>query len=84
MNVQDVIVDLTGSRPAAVLVIDLVKHSSRPTIEIRRIQKILEDIFREASELLNIVDVFHKYTGDGYVSTFLGESSNRNILAWKY
>ena len=79
MNQQDVIVDLTGSRPAAVLVIDLVKHSSRTTIEIRRIQKILEDVFREASELLKIHDVVHKYTGDGYVSTFLGDSSAKVI-----
>ena len=79
MNEQDVIVDLTGSRPAAVLVIDLVKHSSRTTIEIRQIQKILEDVFREASELLKIHDVVHKYTGDGYVSTFLGDSSAKVI-----
>ncbi|MGO9587827.1 MAG: ATP-binding protein [Limisphaerales bacterium] len=79
MNEQDIIVDLTGSRPAALLVIDLVKHSSRTTIEARRIQKILEDVFREASELLKIHDVVHKYTGDGYVSTFLGDSSAKVI-----
>jgi CheY-like chemotaxis protein/two-component sensor histidine kinase len=73
------VVDLSIARPAAVLVIDLVKHSSRPAAEIRQIQKILEDAFREASKLLNIHDVIHKYTGDGYVCSFLGDSSAKVI-----
>ena len=73
------VVDLTSARPAAVLVIDLVKHSSRPAIEIRQIQKILEDVFRDAAMLLNIHDVLHKYTGDGYVCSFLGDSSAKVI-----
>jgi len=72
MNNKQAIIDLTNARPAAVLVIDLVKHSSRSTFEIRRIQKILEDVFSETSKLLNIEEVQNKYTGDGYVCTFLG------------
>jgi signal transduction histidine kinase/class 3 adenylate cyclase len=73
------IVDLTDARPAAVLVIDLVKHSNRSTFEIRRIQKILEEVFSEASKLLNIKDIRNKYTGDGYLCAFLGDSSSRVI-----
>ncbi len=49
MNEHHTIIDLTGARPAAVLVIDLVKHSSRSTFEIRRIQKILEDAYQYAT-----------------------------------
>ena len=79
MNNKQAIIDLTNARPAAVLVIDLVKHSSRSTFEIRRIQKILEDVFSETSKLLNIEEVQNKYTGDGYVCTFLGDASARII-----
>jgi len=79
MDEQQTIIDLTSARPAAIFVIDLVKHSSRPKIEIRRIQKILEDVFRETSSLLKIKDVHHKYTGDGYMCAFLGDSSAKAV-----
>ena len=79
MSTTQTIIDLTNARPAAVLVIDLVKHSSRSPLEIRRIQKILEEVFFETARSLSIKDIQNKYTGDGYVCAFLGDASARVI-----
>lgn len=71
--------DLIIWRPAAVLVVDLVKHSTRSRSEIRRIQKLFEDIFCSAFTSLGIKSFLTNYTGDGYVCAFLGDCSARVI-----
>ena len=72
-------IDLSVTRPAAVLVIDLVKHSSRSNLEAAQIQRALEEVLRETLDALGIQNVLPKYTGDGYLCAFLGDSSARVI-----
>lgn len=70
--------DLKGFRPAAVMVIDLVKHSTRPKSEIRTVQRTVEEVFSKAVVALAIKEsVSWTYTGDGYVCTFIGDGSTR-------
>ncbi len=45
------IADFRDYRPAAIALIDLVKHSKRSTDEVHVIQRILEDILCRVSEL---------------------------------
>jgi signal transduction histidine kinase len=84
-------------RPAAVFVIDLVSHSTRNKEEIQSIQAILEDTIHGAVKSLNLADVMHKHTGDGYLCVFPGDTSarvldfvsllmpdlRRNLSSWK-
>jgi CheY-like chemotaxis protein/class 3 adenylate cyclase len=71
--------DLPYCRPAAVLVVDLVKHSTRTKEEISWIQRTLQEEFESALGALQLDGVQLKYTGDGYVCTFLGDASVRVI-----
>lgn len=69
----------TTWRPAAVLVVDLVKHSTRKRVDIRRIQKLIEEVFCNTFASLKIDSFLSNYTGDGYVCAFLGDGSVRVI-----
>ena len=71
--------DYATARPAAIFVIDLVKHSARPVSEIQQIQKTLEATLKEALAALGVSGVITKYTGDGYVCAFVGDSSARIV-----
>lgn len=66
-------------RPATILVLDLVKHSTRQNLEIREIQSILNSVLKDSTEKLGLTDAKFSYSGDGYVITFAGESCARVI-----
>ncbi len=67
-------------RLAAVMVLDLVKHSKRSPEDVQKIQGAIEDVFSKAVSNLEITEGINwKYTGDGYVCTFLGDSAARVI-----
>lgn len=59
--------ELSTYKLAAVLVVDLVKHSVRAKSDIRRIQKVIEEVFYNTLASMKIDSVLHNYTGDGYV-----------------
>lgn len=73
------VVDFREYRPAAVLVIDLVKHSTRPKDVVYEVQHWLEDVFNSVRTILALKEAFFNYTGDGYVCALTGESSPRVI-----
>ena len=66
-------------RTAAVLVLDLAKHSARPKAEAVAIQKIVEEIFASFVQRMdfNPDEVSWAYAGDGYFCTFAGDSGAR-------
>ena len=70
-------IDFRIYRPASVLVVDLVSHTSREKRTIQTVQRIMEDVFRRAQETLRLDNVHFNYTGDGYVCAFVGDSSAR-------
>jgi FixJ family two-component response regulator/two-component sensor histidine kinase len=68
-------IDLRDYELAAVMVIDLVKHSGRDKGEVREIQEIVDSTFEKTSSKLGISsDLTWKYTGDGYVCTLVRDS----------
>ncbi|MCK4541385.1 MAG: response regulator [Spirochaetales bacterium] len=77
MAVQQNIVDFRNYRPAAIILIDLVKHSKRPPDEIHVIQSIFEDILTDTIQDLNINESTFNHTGDGWMCTLLGDDSAR-------
>lgn len=77
MNSKNNFMDFRCYRPAAVLVVDLVRHSTRPKPEIDAIQEIVADVFKNSIKRLGISDVRFNYTGDGYVCALCGDSSSR-------
>lgn len=66
-------------RPAAILALDLVKHSTRENLEIREIQNILNLVLKSSTEKLGLTDAKFSYSGDGYIITLAGDSSARVI-----
>ncbi len=79
MESRPYIVPTSALRPAAVLVIDLVRHSLRMKPDVQRIQAVVEEVFRETLMKLGVEGVLPKYTGDGYLLAFVGDSSARVI-----
>lgn len=77
MAVQQNIVDFRNYRPAAIILVDLVKHSNRPPDEIHVIQSIFEDILTDTIQDLNINESTFNHTGDGWMCTLLGDDSAR-------
>ncbi len=77
MNQKNKIIDLRMYRPASVLVVDLVKHSTRGKKVVHSIQKVMEEVFDNALQRLKIDEAYFNYTGDGYVCTLVGNSSVR-------
>jgi CheY-like chemotaxis protein/anti-sigma regulatory factor (Ser/Thr protein kinase) len=73
--------DLRPARVATIVVVDLVKHSQRPSSEIDAIQGIMHAVFGEALARSPRESLQYTYTGDGYVCAFLGESS---VLAFDF
>lgn len=71
--------DLRSYRPAAVLVIDLVKHSTRDQPTTMAIQGAITDALSSALSTLRLRDAHFNHTGDGYVCSFLGDDSARVI-----
>lgn len=71
--------DLREYRPAAVLALDLVKHSTKAKAAALRIRKAVEEIFAREVRSLGIVDAYFNYTGDGYICAFVGDASARII-----
>ncbi len=70
-------VDLRFYRPAAVLLIDLVKHSSRDQSTTMAVQSVLSEVLRSTVASLYVSDAHFNHTGDGYVCTFIGDASAR-------
>jgi class 3 adenylate cyclase len=73
------VVDLREYRPASVLVIDLVKHSTRSKEVVYEVQHSLEDVFSSVRKILALKEVYFNYTGDGYVCALTGEASSRAV-----
>jgi len=73
------IVDLREYKPASVLVVDLVKHSTRSKDVVYEIQQNLEDVFNSVRGILGLAETHFNYTGDGYVCALAGEASSRAI-----
>jgi CheY-like chemotaxis protein/two-component sensor histidine kinase len=72
-------IDLRVYRPAAILVVDLIKHSQHKNPVIHEIQQTLHGVFREAKERLSITRGLFKHTGDGYFCAFLGDDAGRVV-----
>jgi len=79
MNNHGPSLDLRSYRPAAVLVIDLVKHSTKPQEDVFSVQRIMEEALRNATTDLGIDDAYFNYTGDGYLCALAGDSSARAL-----
>jgi len=69
--------DFRDYRPAAVILIDFVKHSKRQPDEVHVIQRITEDILADAQQSLRITDCVFNHTGDGWMCMLLGDDSAR-------
>ena len=61
--------------PATVLVLDLVKHSTRPTDEVQVIQKILKACIQETMDQLELESTLFNFTGDGYIVTLMSSEA---------
>ena len=70
-------VDLRSYRPAAVLLIDLVKHSSRDQSTAMAVQGVMSEVLRTIVTSLHVSDAHFNHTGDGYVCTFAGDAGAR-------
>ena len=64
-------------QPASVMVIDLVKHSTRDKASVYAIQAAMQEAFAHAKSELGISEVSFTYTGDGYVCTLVGNAAAR-------
>jgi CheY-like chemotaxis protein/class 3 adenylate cyclase len=69
--------DLRIYRPTAVVVIDLVKHSTRDKAAIHTVQVSMAEILENAKQILKVEESYFNYTGDGYVCALVGDSSAR-------
>lgn len=69
--------DLRLYRPAAVLAIDLVKHSTRDHQTVNVIQGVLSGALESVVASLQLKDVHVNHTGDGYVCTLYGDDAAR-------
>jgi len=69
--------DLRIYRPTSVVVIDLVKHSTRDKAAIHTVQVSMAEILENAKQTLKIEESYFNYTGDGYVCALVGDSSAR-------
>src|SRR5688572_15293133 len=70
-------VDLRSYRPAAVLLIDLVKHSSRDQSTTMAVQGVMSEVLRATVASLHLSDAHFNHAGDAYVCTFAGDTSAR-------
>src|SRR5437764_325472 len=77
MKKNNLLLDFRIYRPASVLVVDLVKHSSRGKAQVQLLQQTLEEVFLRAKRAMGMDDVCFNYTGDGYVCAFIGDASAR-------
>jgi CheY-like chemotaxis protein len=71
------LIDLRIYRPASVVVIDLVKHSSRDKAAIHVVQTSMSEVLEHAKKILKLDQAYFNYTGDGYVCALVGDSSAR-------
>lgn len=69
--------DFRNFRPAAVLLIDFVKHSTRPFSEVHVIQNITEHILADTVKALSLTHYLFTHTGDGWMCVLLGDDSAR-------
>jgi CheY-like chemotaxis protein/anti-sigma regulatory factor (Ser/Thr protein kinase)/class 3 adenylate cyclase len=77
MDTPNNVIDLRIYRPASVLIIDLVKHSTRERVAVQAVQTAMEEVLEKAKDILKITEAHFNYTGDGYVCAFVGDSSAR-------
>src|SRR4051794_28782995 len=77
MEISPAPIDFRRYRPGAVLVIDLMKHSTKPKAIAQRARHALETIFHTQVEALGITDIHFTYTGDGYMCVLAGDDSSR-------
>jgi CheY-like chemotaxis protein/anti-sigma regulatory factor (Ser/Thr protein kinase) len=70
-------VDLRTYRLASVVIIDLVKHSSRDKAVIHAVQTAMSEVLDHAKKTLKLDQTHFNYTGDGYVCALVGDSSAR-------
>jgi CheY-like chemotaxis protein len=77
MRESDRLATTAQRQPAAVLVIDLVAHSTKSRVEVVKIQRILENVFVNSLRTMDIPQGFarHTYTGDGYICVLIGQYS---------
>jgi CheY-like chemotaxis protein len=77
MNSTPAFIDLRTFRLASIIVIDLVKHSSRHKAVIHAVQTALAEVLEDARNVLKLDQVYFNYTGDGYVCALVGDASMR-------
>ncbi len=77
MSEKQSIMDPARFQPASVMVIDLVKHSTRDKASVYAIQAAMQEAFAHAKSELGISEVSFTYTGDGYVCTLVGNAAVR-------
>ena len=77
MDSPNLTADFRIYRPASILVIDLVRHSTRAKDAVQFLQRNLEEVLATAQRAMKLEDVHFNYTGDGYVCAFIGDASAR-------
>ena len=69
--------NLRVSRPAGIIVVDLVQHSQRPKAQSVAIQRVMSDTLNSGLRELGIEKIKLNHTGDGYLCALLDECSVR-------
>src|SRR4029077_18339493 len=77
MDTPNSLMDLRAYRPTSVVVIDLVKHSTKDKAAIHTVQTSMAEILENSKQILKIDESYFNYTGDGYVCALVGDSSAR-------
>ena len=77
MSEKNGLMDTERFQPASVMVVDLVKHSTRDKASVSAIQAAMQEAFAYAKSELGISEVSFTYTGDGYVCTLVGNAAAR-------
>jgi len=77
MSEKQRFMDPVRFQPASVVIIDLVKHSTRDKASVYAIQAAMQEAFAHAKSELGISEISFTYTGDGYVCTLVGNAAAR-------
>ena len=77
MSEKQRFMDPVRFQPASVVIIDLVKHSTRDKASVYAIQAAMQEAFAHAKSELGISEISFTYTGDGYVCTLAGNAAAR-------